>query len=217
MALPGSDFSQPWSYGKLLAKFDAYYKATKRSKYEVVIDTDKLGYLDYKNRAIPCHPIKDEDVEMFCPDMTPTQSVQINTMDMEATKKQVADETVAKEDDAKEGAIDEVVAYFPEQVVEAAEQMDAFDEQLAELGGVMDDAVDQVEAEETGPPATSVTSSTTTWLGSTAVSGTPILDPKVQTYRTWITPNMRNPIDSKTVTKLKSEHTVVLGTMWRSF
>ncbi|KAI5323555.1 hypothetical protein L3X38_032627 [Prunus dulcis] len=77
-----ADISQ--SYEKLLAKFDAYHKAIERSKSVAVVEAYKLGYLDCKSSAVPCHSIEDEDVELFCPNMPPTQGVHINVVDIEA-------------------------------------------------------------------------------------------------------------------------------------
>ena len=116
------------SYDKRLAKFDAYYKVAERSKSEAVIEAYKLGYLDCKSGAVPCHSIEDEDVEMLCPDI-------------EATEEHLANEVAGKEEDAKEGTTDEVAA-------DLAEQMVASNEQVVVLGEVMEGAVDQVEVEE---------------------------------------------------------------------
>ncbi|CAL9012154.1 unnamed protein product [Prunus brigantina] len=93
-------------YDKLLAKFDAYQKNVEQSKSEDAIDGYKLGYLDCKSGATPCHSIEDEDVEMFCIDMPPTQDVQINVVHIKATKEPMVDETTVEEHNAKAGATD---------------------------------------------------------------------------------------------------------------
>ncbi|CAL2265880.1 unnamed protein product [Prunus armeniaca] len=60
----------------------------------------------------------------------------------------VVDETVAEEDDAKNGAADEVAADLADQAVGVAKQMATFEEHVVEIGGAMEGIVDQVEAEE---------------------------------------------------------------------
>lgn len=112
------------SYDKLIAKCNAYREAAKESKSEAVVDAYKLDYLDCKSGVAPCHSIKDEDVELFCPKMPFAQDELINTMDMEAVKEQAAEEN-----EAKEGAIDEVEANAMEQVATADEQVATIGEQ----------------------------------------------------------------------------------------
>ncbi|CAL2278388.1 unnamed protein product [Prunus armeniaca] len=94
----------------LLTKFNAYKEAIEQSKFEAIIDAYKLGYMDCKSGFAHYYHIEDEDVEMFCLDMLSAQGVQINATNMEVAVEQVAYETVVEEEDAKEGAIDEVVA-----------------------------------------------------------------------------------------------------------
>ncbi|CAL9000701.1 unnamed protein product [Prunus brigantina] len=60
----------------------------------------------------------------------------------------VVDETVAEEDDAKNGAADEVAVDLADQAVGVAKQMAIFDEHVVEIGGAMEGVVDQAEAEE---------------------------------------------------------------------
>lgn len=98
------------SYNKLLVKFDSYHKVVEQSKSESIINVYKLGYLDCKSGVASCHSIEDEEVEMFCLDMPPTQGEQINVVDKEAAEEQMADETAADELVAKEVDVQEGVA-----------------------------------------------------------------------------------------------------------
>ncbi|KAI5323557.1 hypothetical protein L3X38_032629 [Prunus dulcis] len=54
----------------------------------------------------------------------------------------VVDETIAEEDDVKNGAADKVAAYLAEQAVVVAKQMATFDEHVVEIGGAMEGVVD---------------------------------------------------------------------------
>ncbi|KAI5313638.1 hypothetical protein L3X38_042814 [Prunus dulcis] len=72
------------SYDKLIAKCNAYQEAAKGSKFEAIVGTYKLGYLDCKSGVAPL------------------------------------EEQVVEENEAKEGAIDEVEANAIEQVAAAS-------------------------------------------------------------------------------------------------
>ncbi|CAL2271085.1 unnamed protein product [Prunus armeniaca] len=87
---------------KLLVEFEAYHKATEQSKFEVVIDVYKLGYMDCKSGVAPCYSIEDEDIETFCLNMPSTQSERINVVDIGVAEEQVVNKTVAEEDDVEE-------------------------------------------------------------------------------------------------------------------
>ena len=54
----------------------------------------------------------------------------------------MVDETIAEEDDVKNGAADKVAAYLAEQAVVVAKQMATFDEHVVEIGGAMEGVVD---------------------------------------------------------------------------
>ncbi|KAI5317187.1 hypothetical protein L3X38_036894 [Prunus dulcis] len=88
----------------VLAKFVAYHEVAEISKFKVVVDAYKLGYLDYKSGVTSCHPIEDEDVELLCLGMPPAQDDQINVVAREDVKEQVADELAVDEDDTKDVA-----------------------------------------------------------------------------------------------------------------
>lgn len=55
----------------------------------------------------------------------------------------VVDKTVVEEDDAKNGAADEVAADLADQAVGVAKQMATFNEHVVEIGGAMEGVVDQ--------------------------------------------------------------------------
>ncbi|CAL2239411.1 unnamed protein product [Prunus armeniaca] len=63
----------PTSHDKILARFRAYHKSAKESKSEATMDAYKLGYLDRTNGNHPFYAIRDEDIEMFCPDLLRVQ------------------------------------------------------------------------------------------------------------------------------------------------
>lgn len=109
-----------YSYDKLLAKFDAYHKAAGQSKFEVVIDVYKLGYVNCMSATAPSYAIGDEDIEMPCPNLLHVQSKQISTVDVEGVEEQAADKAVTKEGEAEEGVTNEMVADAAEQTVVAA-------------------------------------------------------------------------------------------------
>ncbi|VVA33947.1 PREDICTED: LOC110760952 partial [Prunus dulcis] len=146
--LEGKNADMSQSYEKFMAKFEAYHMAVESSKYEAIVDAYKLGYLDCKSGAAPCHPIKYEDVEMFFPEMRLAQGVQINAIHMEAAKGQVVDETAVEEDNAKVGTADEVAADLAKQPAGTAKQMATSNKHVAKLGGAMEGAVDHAKAEE---------------------------------------------------------------------
>ncbi|CAL2271265.1 unnamed protein product [Prunus armeniaca] len=62
------------NYDKLLARFSAYHKFTKKSKFEDITDAYKLGYLDCTNGSAPFYAIGDKDIEMLCSNLLPIQS-----------------------------------------------------------------------------------------------------------------------------------------------
>ncbi|CAL2245815.1 unnamed protein product [Prunus armeniaca] len=117
------------SYDKLLARFSANHKFAKKSKLETIIDVYKLGYLDCTKETAPFYAIGDKDIEVFCPDLLPVQSEQVNATNMDGAKKQAAEEAVVEEDGAEKGATDEMVASVVEQTSGAteglADQVDA--------------------------------------------------------------------------------------------
>ena len=77
--------------------------------------------LNRKNGNDPFYAIRDEDIEMLCPDLLPMQSEQVNTVNIEGAEEQVAEEAVAEEDGAKDDAVDEVMADVIDQTYGAAE------------------------------------------------------------------------------------------------
>ncbi|CAL2277704.1 unnamed protein product [Prunus armeniaca] len=112
--------SKVTNYDKLLAKFDAYHKAIEQSKFEVVIDEYKLGYLNCTSATAPSYAIRDEDIEMPCPNLLPVQSEQINIVDVEGAEEQAADEAVIEEGEAEEGVTDEMMVDTAKQTILAA-------------------------------------------------------------------------------------------------
>ncbi|CAL2271062.1 unnamed protein product [Prunus armeniaca] len=58
----------------LLARFRAYHKSAKKSKFEATMDAYKLGCLDCKNGYAPLYAIGDEEIEELCPDFLNVQS-----------------------------------------------------------------------------------------------------------------------------------------------
>ncbi|CAL9003155.1 unnamed protein product [Prunus brigantina] len=67
-----------------LVRFDTHVEATEASKNEVVANTYKLGYLDYRNNASPYCLLEHEDSKQLFLDLPPAHSEQINVVDAEA-------------------------------------------------------------------------------------------------------------------------------------
>ncbi|CAL2278314.1 unnamed protein product [Prunus armeniaca] len=55
------------SYDKLLARFRAYQKSAKESKFEATMHAYKLGYMHYADRTTPFYAIVDVDIETLYP------------------------------------------------------------------------------------------------------------------------------------------------------
>ncbi|CAL8175710.1 unnamed protein product [Prunus armeniaca] len=55
------------SYDKLLARFRAYRKSAKESKFEATMHAYKLGYMHYADRTTPFYAIVDVDIETLYP------------------------------------------------------------------------------------------------------------------------------------------------------
>ncbi|CAL2266684.1 unnamed protein product [Prunus armeniaca] len=75
--------------------FDTYLEAVEQSKFEVVVNTYKLRYLDYTSGATHCNSITNEDLKVLCPDLLPSRREQINVVDVKGAKEQAANKTVA--------------------------------------------------------------------------------------------------------------------------
>ncbi|CAL2276196.1 unnamed protein product [Prunus armeniaca] len=71
--------------------------------------------LDYTNESAPFYGIGGEDIEALCLDLLPVQSEQANTVDVEGAEEHMAEEAVVEEDEAEEGATNEMVAGVVEQ------------------------------------------------------------------------------------------------------
>ncbi|CAL2247380.1 unnamed protein product [Prunus armeniaca] len=101
MSMLKSSFAK--KYSELNSSTDALhghkeaYFHLERKNADIFQSYDEL----LANGAAPCHSIEDEDVEMFYLDMPPTQDVQINVVDIKATKELVVDETTVEEHNAK--------------------------------------------------------------------------------------------------------------------
>ncbi|CAL2257060.1 unnamed protein product [Prunus armeniaca] len=112
------------SYDKLLARFHAYHKSAKKSKSEAIIDAYKLGYLHCVDGTTPLYAIDDVDIETLCPDSPLVEGG--------------AEEQAAREDEAEEDAVDEMMADVAEQADRATE-------------GVVDQAEVEVAAAQRSP------------------------------------------------------------------
>ncbi|CAL9021625.1 unnamed protein product, partial [Prunus brigantina] len=102
-----------------LVRFDAHVEATEASKNEVVANTYRLGYLDYRNNASPYCLLEHEDSKQLFLDLPPAHSEQINVVDAEAVEEQVADEAAIEEDKPQGKSAEEA----KEQAAEAVEQL----------------------------------------------------------------------------------------------
>ncbi|CAL2247521.1 unnamed protein product [Prunus armeniaca] len=99
-----------FSCDKLLARFHAYHKSAEKSKSEAIIDAYKLGYLHCADRTTPLYAIDDVNIETLCPDSPPVEGG--------------AEEQAAREDEAEEDAVDEMMADVAEQADGAIEGLD---------------------------------------------------------------------------------------------
>lgn len=105
--------------------FDDYGEVAERSKFEVVVDAYKLGYLDCTSGVTPCNSIIDEDLKALCIDLLPSRREQINVVDMEEAEEQATNKTIdenngTKEKSTEEGVAKEMLADVVEQTAGAA-------------------------------------------------------------------------------------------------